>query len=274
MEHVVVSSPRSGEDYSEDAYVVVDSHGTFLCAVIDTHHGGTFTHQQSSAVAQATAQAFRQGAEVLGDRLVRGLAAADQFLLRHHPDFGAVATAVEVRGSRMLVAQLGDSRLCRSVWNASGYAKLTPVHTAENPDELRRMETALHSGRFHVRVHVRDGQVTHRLYHRRWPWGWSRHGLMVTRSLGDAPYRSALTAEPEILTFDLSAFPPRTLFTICSDGAMDAVARMYGRIRSRVPTVEMGEVQALLEQGLLFEHDDDATAICFRWEDSERPGAA
>lgn len=264
MEHVVVSSPRSGEDYSEDAYVVVDSHGTFLCAVIDTHHSGTFTHQQSSAVAQATAETFRQGADVSGDRLVRGFTAADQFLLQHHPDFGAVATAVEVAGSQVSVAHLGDTRLYRSAANAYGFDVLTPTHTAQNPRELKRMEPALLSGRFQVRVSAHDGRMTHRLYYRRWWWIWSKQGIVPTRALGDGRYRPALTAEPEKLRGDLSETPPGTLFSVCSDGAQAVVQRMYRRLRGRTAKVEMDEVRALLEQGLLLDHTDDATVICFR----------
>ena len=263
MEHVVVFSPRSGEDYSEDTTVVMDFGGTFLCAVIDTHHRGTFTHQQSSAVAQATAETFRQGAEVPGDRLVCSLAAADQFLLRHHPDFGAVVTAVEVAGSQISVAHLGDTRLYRSASNPHGFDVLTPIHTAQNPRELKRMKEMLLSGKFQVRVHAHEGRITHRLYYRRW-WRWSKQGIMPTRALGDGRYRPALTAEPEKLRGELSETSPRALFTVCSDGAQAAVERMYHRLRGRTATADMDEVRTLLEQGLLFDHGDDATAISFR----------
>lgn len=264
MEYVVVSSPRSGADFSEDAHVVVESHGMFLCAVIDTHNCGTYTHQQASTVAQSVASVFRLGAEVPEDRLLCGLEAADQFLLRHHPDFGAVVTAVEVRGSQMTVAQLGDSRLYQSVWNSSGLEVLTPTHTAQNPHELARMEPMLLGGKFQVRVDARDGRVMHRLYARRWWKFWYPGGLVPTRSIGNAPFRPALTAEPQLLTIDLAQVPAYTLFALCSNGAQTAVERMYHRLRGRTRLVELEEVQSLVEQGHLFGHDDDATAICFR----------
>lgn len=264
MEYVACSSPRSGEDYCEDAFVVIQTGGTFLAAVIDTHHREAYTHEQASAVATATAEAFAQGAQASRDRLLAALESADQFLLRHHSDFGAVVTAVEVRGSQMHVAQLGDSRLYQSVWNPIGHEVITPAHTAQNHHELARMEPMLLSGKFQVRVDVRGGRVMHRLYARRWWKFWYPGGLVPTRAIGNARFRPALSSQPEMWTIDLAKAPPHTLFTLCSDGAQATVERMYNRLRGRTRQVEMEEVQALIEQGLLYEHDDDATVVCFR----------
>lgn len=264
MEYVACSSPRSGEDYSEDAHVVIESGGTFLAAVIDTHHREVYTHEQASAVAKATAEAFAQGAQVPRDRLLSALERADQFLLRHHPDFGAVVTAVEVRGTQMTVAQLGDSRLYQSNWNQTGYEVLTPTHTAQNPQELARMEPLLLSGTFQVRVDVHDGHVIHRLYARRWWRFWHPSGLVPTRTIGNALFRPAVSAQPQMLTIDLAQTPARTLFVLCSDGAQAVVERMYQHLRVRARLVKMEDVQTFIEQEFLFEHDDDATIVCFR----------
>lgn len=263
MEYVACSSPRSGEDYSEDAHVVIQTGGTFLAAVIDTHHRKTYTHEQASAIAAATADAFREGAQTSCDRLVDALESADKFLLQHHPDFGAVVTSVEVRGTQMTVAQLGDSRLYQNVWNPSGYEVLTPVHTAQNPLELARLEPMLLSGKFQVRVEVHGHRITHRLYVRRWWKYWHPSGLIPTRAIGNAPFRPAMSSQPELLTINLANAPPYTLFTVCSDGAQGAVEWMYNRLRGSTRLIEMEEVQSLIEQGLLFDHTDDATAICF-----------
>jgi len=264
MEYVACTSPRSGEEFSEDASVIIEEGGIFLAAVIDTHHRDSYTREQASAVAQATAKAFRDGAEAPRARLLSALERADQFLLRYHPDFGAVVTAVEVRGTDMYVAQLGDSRLYRDARNSSGYRLLTPIHTAQNLNEIARMEPALLSGKFQVRVESHEGRVTHRLYARRWWKFWHRGGLVPTRSIGNTVYRPALSSQAEILTINLAQVPSQTLFTLCSDGAQATVERMYKRLHPHHRLVQMEEVRLMLEQGLVFEHDDDATAICFR----------
>ena len=265
VEHVVISSPKTGEEWSEDATVVMVEDGRYTAAVIDTHHCGTSSRVEAHRAAQAAAKAFREGSTPYfnGDRLERAFACCDEFLLRVNPTFGAVATAIEVTDRTLRVAQLGDTRLYASAWGARGCEIVTPSHTAGDASELARMEEALCTGRFQVRVEVRDGVVTHRLYRKR-RFFWETGGLVPTRALGDKRFRPALIAQPEMFEFDRDKIDRRALYVLCSDGAVRAVEHMFGRIRGQAPMIEMVTVHDILEQALAYYHDDDASVIALR----------
>jgi len=266
MEYICVASPKSGEEFSEDAHLVVPSRGEmpFLAVVIDTHHRGTHNRAQAHRVAKVLVDGFREGfGSGRSDKMIAGLDVADRLLLYDHPDFGAVVTGVEIFGDVMRVAQLGDTCMYASAWNERGFELLTTPHTAGDVSELRRMEPFLASGYFQVRVEVTDGVVHHRLYRKSW-FGWKRCGIIPTRALGDKLFRPALTPDPEVFELDLTKMAPRTLYVLCSDGAQRAVERVFARVRGRASMISLKEVSAIAQQGLSFHHDDDATMIFFR----------
>lgn len=115
---------------------------------------------------------------------------------------GCTALVALFAGPRLYLANAGD---CRAVLCRGGVAEaLTRDHSAADDSERTRVAAA------GCQVQWRqDG------------WRLGEAGLQVTRSLGDADLKPAVTAEPEITTTELRS--DAELLLVCSDGVWDAV---------------------------------------------------
>lgn len=266
MEYAVVRVPKSGSEYSEDAYTVVKKPGVpFMAAVIDLHHTGERGTPEAEQIAGQVAETFHDGF-VRGqgsDRFGMAFRSADTLMIEQFPDYGAVVTAVSISGTNLRLMHLGDTRLYATDWSESGFQILTDDHVASSISELQRMEDALNSGKFQVRVSVERGHVVHRLY-RKIFFGWAKEGLQPTRGLGDFRFRPALTPKPDSVTICLRRLPTGTIFALCTDGARRSVERAYTKIRGQAPMTPVSAMAAMVSQGLTFHHNDDATVILFR----------
>jgi serine/threonine protein phosphatase PrpC len=135
---------------------------------------------------------------------------------------GTTATVVlhEHMGSKLYVANVGDSSCCLGKWNIVNKEKtdvkavlLSKDHKPQDPTEKARIENGGGVVEF-------DGGVNHRVFAKNKPYP----GLAMSRALGDirAHKEAGITAEPSVLQHDLQG--DENLILVCSDGVWEFIS--------------------------------------------------
>ncbi|KAL3150178.1 hypothetical protein ABBQ32_000038 [Trebouxia sp. C0010 RCD-2024] len=240
-----------GEDRMEDRHVIQEGlagcSNCHLVAVFDGHRGS----QAAAYAAQHVVEQLQASLAVSGlaeacadcfvslDRSVRqqqdlqwqdqvkrmGARAAGK---RSWP--GCTALAVLVKGNVMVVANAGD---CRAVLCTAGKAKaLSCDHTADKEEERQRVQAAGASVQWKI-----DS------------WRIGEAGMQVTRSLGDADLKPAVTAQPEVVQHQLSS--QDEFVVVASDGLWDkltnqeAVGLVYDTVKQPAMAAQRLATEAL-----------------------------
>lgn len=185
-------------DDMEDRVVAGPVAGGLVVAVFDGH-GGSAVAEHAAARALAEVEAAGGGGlapEALWRRVFDRLDLGQEAC-------GATATLLLLRGRRLTVAWVGDSRAV--LVTERGSRVLTPDHRIDRADERRRV---LAAGARIMPPYVVDPATL--------------QGLMVTRALGDrALRRVGVIAEPEVATVGLE--PGDVGFVAATDGLWDVV---------------------------------------------------
>lgn len=240
-----------GEDRMEDRHVILEGlaccPSCHLLAVFDGHRGPQAAEyaaqhvmqqlQASMAVlgpAEACAESFvsldrsfrQQQDQQWQDQMKRmGAGAAGK-----RPWPGCTALAVLLKDDVMVVANAGD---CRAVLCTAGRAQaLSCDHTADLGEERRRVQAAGASVQWTI-----DS------------WRVGEAGMQVTRSLGDADLKPAVTAQPEVTQHQLSS--QDEFVVLASDGLWDklsneeAVGLVYDTVKQPAMAAQRLATEAL-----------------------------
>lgn len=290
VEYALVSAPFVEGEPTEDAYVVDSAGGgrPFFAAIADGH-GREIDRQGKYLRKSVTIARFAQRvAESLSEQFARfpdpalfpeifntvAQCVDTQFrpltVSRHQfvsLDVGAVAICLTVVDEKIHLAQAGDCRLYVGSDTHEGFTLLTRDHGADNADELARLHPLFQAGTFALwPAHTEGQSVVESPRKRRlcrFVGGRLTGGLLPTRTFGDWEYQPAVTHEPEVKTFELSAVPEGTLFALCSDGGNRSVERVLEHFRGRHRQVELSEVVQQTRPHLATPADD-VTIIYFR----------
>ncbi|DBA85833.1 TPA: hypothetical protein ACH3X1_005382 [Trebouxia sp. C0004] len=259
---VFATAGLRGDDRMEDRHVIREDleaqAGCHLLAVFDGHRGPQAAQYAAHHISQvlqhqlatgAPAQAltnsfvsldgsFRQKQEHEWREKVRrmGAGAAGK---QAWP--GCTALAVLLHHNTMLVANAGD---CRAVLCRKGKAMaLSRDQTADVEDERHRVEAAGASVQWRV-----DS------------WRIGDAGIQVTRSIGDADLKPALTAQPEVAQHRLTAEDEFVM--VASDGLWDKLSNeeAVGLVHDTVKQPTMA-AQRLVTEALSRGSGDNITVI-------------
>ena len=174
--------------------------------VFDGHGGQKTARYLSESLIEAIVQqpTFTEGA--LGEAVESGFATTDSTLVqkaaRSGPDDGSCCCSVFLRGSSLMVANVGDSR---AVLCSGGVAvALSNDHKPNRPDERRRVQS--HGGFVQTLGVPRVNGV-----------------LAVSRAFGDSSLKPYITAAPEIAEVELGAIGEDEFVVVGSDGLWDVI---------------------------------------------------
>ncbi|KAJ3002931.1 hypothetical protein HKX48_002024 [Thoreauomyces humboldtii] len=182
---------------------------------------------------------------------------------------GSTVAMVLVVGTRMVVANVGDSRVVIGRRGEGGGVEVVPLTRDHNCDEPTELERVTKAGARVERLTIGDqpdGPL--RIFKGTLPYP----GIVVTRALGDnVAKRLGVLHEPDVLVHDLS---PTDLFLVMgTDGVWDGIkdshlVDAYDRF-PRDPDGFSREVTERSLKGMDELHLDDNTTnvvCCFAWE--------
>jgi serine/threonine protein phosphatase PrpC len=218
------------DSLNQDSYCVVMSEDFSLYGVFDGH--GAHGHFVSNFVKDLLPKAVLQEdcfmddhrrSEALHNGFVKTQAEIQRIPRKQfNADMsGTTATLVlhDHLGSKLYVANVGDSSCCIGKWNVVNEQKqdkkavlLSTDHKPQDPVEKARIE----KGGGAVE---HDGGVNYRVYAKNKPYP----GLAMTRALGDirAHKEAGVTAEPSVLKHELEG--DEKLLLVCSDGVWEFI---------------------------------------------------
>ena len=187
------------------------SRSALVVGCFDGHYG----HRASEWAASRLAKDILEAADVVGEgcsterierMLITSYARVDKSWLEHasHKEMrdGSTAVVCLVHGGMLHIANAGDSRAV-ACYAGEAYV-LSRDHTGKLDSERQRIEAL-------------GGEVS--------VTGRVRGKLMVTRAIGDRPYKLGLcelTAEPEVRSLTLS--PALEFVVLASDGLWDVIS--------------------------------------------------
>lgn len=193
MEDTCCAIPCINGDPGEAYYGVFDGHGGRRAADFAAQHLYEYIASNEcfdTDVAEAVGSAFLKA-----DKMFVELAEKQE--MRD----GTTAVAAYIRGGKLWVANVGDSR---AVLSRKGVAK------ALSEDHRPNIESEQH------RIESRGGTVFHM-------GSWRVEGVLaVTRAIGDKDLKKCVTAHPHIVQLDLSAGDE--LLVLATDGLWDVMS--------------------------------------------------
>lgn len=259
---VFATAGLRGADRMEDFHVIEEQlggqPGGHLLAVFDGHRGFTAAQYAAQHIVQVLQQrlAALQPAQAMCNTFVsidehfrqqqdeewrERVKRMGQGAAGKRPWPGCTALAVLLYQNTMLVANAGD---CRAVLCRGGKAiALSHDHTAEVSGERERVRAAGCSVQWRV-----DS------------WRIGEAGIQITRSIGDADLKPALTAQPQVTQHELSA--EDEFVVLASDGLWDKLSNedAVGLVSDTVKQPTMA-AQRLATEALTRGSGDNITVI-------------
>ena len=252
----------------EDAHVVernfTGDPKKFFGAVFDGHHGKQAAEFAAHNLHKYLGLALEDGKDpemamkdafVITDKKLE-----EEFAGEEYEDAGAAALAALIDGKKAYIAHVGDVRAV--LVRGDSEERLSEDHKPENPKEKARVEAA--GGKVYQRARLklpdgsvvetndwinpqvkrefslRGARVTDKDAVRVYLPGEKGGGISMSRSLGDAWAKEALTPEPEVMSFEIE--PGDLKLIIACDGVWnvitDTVAANLARGRSAQEAAE------------------------------------
>lgn len=255
-----VRREQGARPYLEDTFSHRPLEGGFLFGVFDGHGGSRAADFCKAHLLEMVAQRLDPRLENVPQALTAAfLQAEDKFMEMARPyswTDGSTALVVCIAEGWLHVAHCGDTRLMLVREGVPSFAMLTEDHKPDNPREYQRI---IQLG---ATVEQRPGDILRVVPGQ----------LAVSRSIGDARAKPAVTAEPEVQSIPIE----RTwkALILATDGLWDVVPlSVCTDICNRASNARQAADQ-LVETALNMKSGDNVTAmvVFFRPPGPEGPG--